>query len=39
MRALGVLTSLVLSAAVAAAVAVGVRSLPDVRRYLAIRRM
>jgi hypothetical protein len=39
MRALGVLTSLVLCAALAAAVAVGVRSVPDVRRYLEMRRM
>jgi hypothetical protein len=39
MRALGVLTSLVLCAAAAAAVVAGVRSAPDVRRYLAMRRM
>jgi hypothetical protein len=39
MRALGMLTSLVLGAALVAAVAVGVRSAPDVRRYLAMRRM
>lgn len=39
MRALGMLTSLVLGAVLAAAVAVGVRSVPDVRRYLEMRRM
>jgi hypothetical protein len=39
MRAVGVLTTLVLAAATAAAVAVGVRSVPDVKRYLAMRRM
>jgi hypothetical protein len=39
MRAVGVLTTLVLAAAVAAAVAVGIRSVPDVKRYLAMRRM
>jgi len=39
MRAIGVLTTLVLAAAAAGAVAVGVRSVPDVKRYLAMRRM
>jgi hypothetical protein len=39
MRALGVLTTLVLGAAVAVAVAVGIRSVPDVKRYLEMRRM
>ena len=38
MRAIGVLTTLVLAAALAGAVAVGVRSVPDVKRYLAMRR-
>lgn len=39
MRTTGMLTTLVAALLVAGAVAVGVRSLPDVRRYLAIRRM
>jgi hypothetical protein len=39
MRALGILTSLLLGAALAGAVVVGVRSLPDVKRYMAMRRM
>ena len=39
MRAVGVLTTLALAAAVAGAVAVGIRSVPDVKRYLAMRRM
>jgi hypothetical protein len=39
MRALGVLTSALLGAALAGAVAVGIRSVPDVKRYLAMRRM
>jgi hypothetical protein len=39
MRALGVLTTLVLGAALAGVVAVGVRSMPDIKRYLAMRRM
>lgn len=39
MRALGVLTSLLLGAALAGVVAIGVRSVPDVKRYLAMRRM
>jgi hypothetical protein len=39
MRALGVLTTLVLGAALAGAVVVGIRSVPDVKRYLEMRRM
>ncbi len=39
MRALGVLTTLVMGAALAGAVVVGIRSVPDVKRYLAMRRM
>jgi putative N-acetylmannosamine-6-phosphate epimerase len=39
MRAVGVLTTLVLAAAMAGAVAVGIHSVPDVKRYLAMRRM
>jgi hypothetical protein len=39
MRALGVLTTVLLGLALAGAVAVGVRSVPDVKRYLAMRRM
>jgi hypothetical protein len=39
MRALGVLTTALLSLALVGAVAVGVRSVPDVKRYLAMRRM
>jgi hypothetical protein len=39
MRALGVLTSVVAMAVVAVAVAVGIRSAPDIKRYLRIRAM
>jgi hypothetical protein len=39
MRALGILTTLVLGAALAGVVAVGIRSVPDIKRYLAMRRM
>jgi hypothetical protein len=39
MRVLGVLTTLLLTAGFAGAVVVGVRSVPDVKRYLAMRRM
>ncbi len=39
MRTLGVLTTVLLGAALAGAVAVGIRSVPDVKRYLAMRRM
>jgi len=39
MRAVGILTTLAFSAALAGAVVVGIRSMPDVKRYLAMRRM
>jgi hypothetical protein len=39
MRAIGILTTLLLGAAMAGAVVVGIRSVPDVKRYLAMRRM
>jgi hypothetical protein len=39
MRAIGVVTTLLLGAAMAGAVVVGIRSMPDVRRYLEMRRM
>ena len=39
MRALGVVTTLIVAATLAGAVAVGIRSVPDVKRYLAMRRM
>ena len=39
MRAIGVLTTLLMGAALAGAVVVGIRSVPDVKRYLAMRRM
>ncbi|MEN3300818.1 DUF6893 family small protein [Pseudonocardia sp. T1-2H] len=39
MRTLGVLTTVVMAAALAGAVVLGVRSIPDVKRYLEIRRM
>jgi hypothetical protein len=39
MKALGTLTAYVLSAVAVAAVAIGLRSLPDIRRYLKIRNM
>jgi uncharacterized protein DUF6893 len=39
MRTLGVLTTVLLGAALTGAVVVGIRSVPDVRRYLAMRRM
>jgi hypothetical protein len=35
----GVLTTLLVAAGLAGAVVVGVRSVPDVKRYLAMRRM
>jgi hypothetical protein len=38
-RVLGVLTTLLLGAVLAGGVVVGVRSVPDVKRYLAMRRM
>jgi putative N-acetylmannosamine-6-phosphate epimerase len=39
MRAVGIMTTLALSAVLAGAVVVGIRSVPDVKRYLAMRRM
>ena len=39
MRAIGILTTFVSGLVVAGAVVVGVRSVPDVKRYLAMRRM
>jgi hypothetical protein len=39
MRAIGVLTTVLGVAALTGAVVLGIRSLPDVKRYLAMRRM
>jgi hypothetical protein len=39
MRSLGVLTALFGAAALTGAVYLGIQSIPDVKRYLAIRRM
>jgi hypothetical protein len=39
MRRVGIVTSVVAAAAAALAVVVGVRSIPDVRRYLKMRAM
>jgi hypothetical protein len=39
MRMIGVLTTLLLGAGFAGAVVLGYRSVPDVKRYLAMRRM
>jgi len=39
MRAIGMFTTMVGLAALAGAVILGIRSAPDVKRYLAIRRM
>ena len=39
MRMVGVLTTLLVSAGLAGVVVIGVRSVPDVKRYLAMRRM
>jgi hypothetical protein len=39
MRTLGMLTTALLTAALAGAVVIGLRSVPDVKRYLAMRRM
>ncbi len=39
MRMVGVLTTLLVAAGLAGAVVIGVRSVPDVKRYLAMRRM
>jgi uncharacterized protein DUF6893 len=39
MRVVGLITSGVVGVIVLGAVAIGARSVPDIRRYLAIRRM
>ena len=39
MRGIGILTTVLTGLAVVGAVVVGVRSVPDVKRYLAMRRM
>ena len=39
MRAIGMLTTLFGAVVVAGAVVLGVRSVPDIKRYLAMRRM
>ncbi len=39
MKALGTVTAVVLSAVALAAVGLGLRSIPDVRRYLKMRSM
>ena len=39
MRAIGILTTVLSGLVVAGAVVIGVRSVPDVKRYLAMRRM
>jgi len=39
MRAIGMLTTVFWAAALAGAVALGIRSAPDIKRYLAMRRM
>jgi hypothetical protein len=39
MKALGTVTAYLLAAVAVAAVAIGLRSIPDVRRYLKIRSM
>jgi hypothetical protein len=39
MRAVGVITTGLLAAVAVAAAVLGVRSVPDIRRYLAMRRM
>jgi hypothetical protein len=38
-KAIGVLTTVLTGLVVAGAVVVGIRSVPDVKRYLAMRRM
>jgi hypothetical protein len=38
-KTLGVLTTVLMTAALAGAVVIGVRSIPDVKRYLQMRRM
>ena len=39
MRAIGMLTTALLALAMTGAVVLGVRSVPDLKRYLAMRRM
>ena len=39
MKMVGVLTTLLVAAGLAGAVVIGIRSVPDVKRYLAMRRM
>ena len=39
MKAIGILTSVLAGLVLAGAVVLGVRSLPDLKRYLAMRRM
>lgn len=39
MRTVGIVTTVVVAAAVATGVVVGVRSIPDIKRYLRIRQM
>ena len=39
MRAVGMFTTVVVAAVTAAAVAIGIRSLPDIKRYLKMRDM
>ncbi|MGH3424144.1 MAG: DUF6893 family small protein [Nocardioidaceae bacterium] len=39
MRTIGIMTTTVACAAAAVAVALGVRSIPDLKRYLRIKRM
>jgi hypothetical protein len=39
MRALGVITTVVIVTATAGAIVIAVRSIPDLRRYLKIRQM
>ncbi len=39
MRVMGMITTVVVAAVTAAVVAIGVRSIPDIKRYLKIRDM
>jgi hypothetical protein len=39
MKSLGIVTTVVLAAVGAVAIGIGLRSIPDVRRYLKIRKM
>ena len=39
MKVLGMVTTAVLGAALAGVVVLGLRSIPDIKRYLAMRRM